>query len=64
VLGNGAEGSGLGLSIVREIAALHGAVVRIEDNRGEDAQRPGCCVTLVFALLSEASARAAGEAPP
>jgi len=29
VLGTGVEGSGLGLSIVREIAAAHGAIIEL-----------------------------------
>jgi two-component system sensor histidine kinase TctE len=51
VLGSGAEGSGLGLSIVREIASLHRAEVRIEDLPGADPQRPGCRVTIDFPLI-------------
>jgi two-component system sensor histidine kinase TctE len=64
VLGNGGEGSGLGLSIVREIAALHGAVVRIEDNTGDDPQRPGCRVSIAFARLSGRADRRAGNSRP
>lgn len=43
--GTGGTGSGLGLSIVREIAAAHGAQVAIGE--GEDGR--GCRVTLQFA---------------
>ena len=46
VLGAGAEGSGLGLSIVREIAAAHGATIRL----GEPAQGGGLVVEVRFAL--------------
>jgi len=64
VLGNGAEGSGLGLSIVREIAALHGAAVGIEDNSGNDPQRPGCRVSIAFARLAGRPARETGNSRP
>jgi len=46
VLGSRAEGSGLGLSIVREIALAHGATVRLDSNvRGK-----GTVVTVEFPL--------------
>jgi two-component system sensor histidine kinase TctE len=64
ILGSGAEGSGLGLSIVREIAALHGAAVLIEDNPGGDPERPGCRVSVALARLSRAVTRNAGNSRP
>jgi two-component system, OmpR family, sensor histidine kinase TctE len=50
VLGSGAEGSGLGLSIVREIASLHGAEVHIGELPGAALDRPGCRITIDFPL--------------
>ncbi len=53
VLGTGAEGSGLGLSIVREIAALHGGSVRLEANpRGK-----GSVFRAAFPLLESGRPR-------
>ena len=47
VIGNEAEGSGLGLPIVLEIARQHGATVIIEDTRAGHAP-PGACFTVRF----------------
>lgn len=44
VLGSTAEGSGLGLSIVREVVELHGGVVSLLDNSGGH----GLCVEVCF----------------
>ena len=46
VLGTGVEGSGLGLSIVREIAAAHGAAIRLN----EPARGCGLVVEVRFPL--------------
>ena len=43
ILGSNVEGSGLGLSIVREIALQHGAQVQIFNNPAQhDPKQPGC----------------------
>ena len=44
VLGTGVEGSGLGLSIVREIAAAHGATIELS----EPAEGTGLVVEVKF----------------
>jgi len=49
VLGTATDGSGLGLSIVREIAALHGARLALED----DPQGPGNRFSAWFPELKE-----------
>ena len=46
-LEGGAEGSGLGLTIVREIAARHAAQVHIEDAQ-PGRQPPGTCISVQF----------------
>jgi len=46
-LGTEADGSGLGLPIVMEIAAKHGAKVSIEDARPDNAP-PGALFTVCF----------------
>jgi two-component system sensor histidine kinase TctE len=46
-LGNEADGSGLGLPIVREIARQHGADVELEDARPGSAM-PGARFTVRF----------------
>ena len=46
-LGSGVDGSGLGLSIVQEIARLHGAGVRLEDAR-PGRQPPGARFSVRF----------------
>jgi two-component system sensor histidine kinase TctE len=48
ILGNSVDGSGLGLSIVQEVAALHGAYVAIEDAKGHR----GTLVRVVFPRIS------------
>lgn len=51
VLGSNAEGSGLGLSIVREIAQQHRAVIDISNNpRSHDRQSPGCLVRVTLPM--------------
>ena len=47
VLGSDTDGSGLGLSIVQEIARQHGATVRVEDGKPGQAT-PGTCFTVHF----------------
>ena len=47
VLGSDTDGSGLGLSIVQEIASKHGATVRVEDGKPGQAT-PGTCFTVHF----------------
>ncbi len=64
VLGSGAEGSGLGLSIVREIAAMHGAKVQIEDRPGDDPARPGCRITIDFPGWTSGDSVGAVTPPP
>ena len=49
-LEGGAEGSGLGLTIVREIAARHAAQVQIEDAQAEH-QPPGTRISVQFGAL-------------
>ena len=57
VLGTGAEGCGLGLAIVREIAQSHGAEVRLTPG----ADNTGTIVTIHFPAIAEADvALAAG----
>jgi two-component system sensor histidine kinase TctE len=53
VLGTGAEGSGLGLPIVRGIAHLHRASVALLPNRGE----PGTIARVVFPRAEVAADR-------
>lgn len=45
---DGRKGSGLGLSFVREIAALHGAEVTVNDNLAASTVTPGTCVRLLL----------------
>jgi two-component system sensor histidine kinase TctE len=47
VLGSDTDGSGLGLSIVQEIAGKHGATVRVEDGKPGQGT-PGTCFTVCF----------------
>ena len=51
-LGTEADGSGLGLPIVREIARQHGAEVRLEDVR-PGAANPGAKFSVQFVALAE-----------
>jgi len=51
LLEGGAEGSGLGLTIVREIAARHAAAVRIEDAQ-PGAPAPGTRVSVQFETVA------------
>ena len=51
-LGTEADGSGLGLPIVREIARQHGAEVRLEDVR-PGATNPGAKFSVQFVALAE-----------
>ena len=61
-LGNEADGSGLGLPIVQEIALQHGGQVTLLDAHPE-RQPPGTCVRLRLpALAAQSDARAAADA--
>ncbi len=60
-LGNEADGSGLGLPIVREIARQHGAQVLLEDAH-PDRRPPGARFTVRFAALPMQQAPPAGNA--
>ena len=53
-LGNEADGSGLGLPIVMEIARQHRATVSVEDSRPGQPS-PGACFTVRFARATEES---------
>jgi two-component system, OmpR family, sensor histidine kinase TctE len=57
VLGSSAEGSGLGLSIVREVVELHGGVVSLQDNPAGK----GLCVEVAFPAGVMADELNAGE---
>ena len=50
-LGNEADGSGLGLPIVLEIAHQHRATVSVEDSRPGQIP-PGACFTVRFSVLN------------
>jgi two-component system sensor histidine kinase TctE len=51
ILGSNVQGSGLGLSIVREIAQQHHAQIDITDNpRNQDPQFPGCLFRISFRM--------------
>ena len=54
-LGNDADGSGLGLPIVQEIARQHGARIVVEDVR-PGATPPGACFSVRFAALDASEA--------
>jgi len=51
VLGTEADGSGLGLPIVQEIAQQHGAKVTLEDARPGHPHSPGARFTIRFQAL-------------
>jgi cell cycle sensor histidine kinase DivJ len=55
------EGTGLGLALVKALAAMHGGGAVIESTLGEGTT---VCVRLPHAAVSEADARAAADAPP
>lgn len=56
ILGSDVQGSGLGLSIVREIAQQHDARIEIIDNpRHQDPQSPGCLFRISFNMNPHAS---------
>ena len=51
ILGSASEGSGLGLSIVREIAQQHGAEIDIFGNpRSHEPKHPGCLLRIALKL--------------
>ena len=51
ILGSNVQGSGLGLSIVREIAQQHNAKIEITDNpRNQDPKFPGCLFRIYFQM--------------
>ncbi|MBW7832483.1 MAG: sensor histidine kinase N-terminal domain-containing protein [Simplicispira suum] len=54
VLGNEADGSGLGLPIVQEIARQHGTRIVVEDAR-PGHKPPGACFSVRFAALDASS---------
>lgn len=54
VLGNQADGSGLGLSIVREITARHEAEVELHDAHAGRPASPGTLVVVKFPKVQEA----------
>ncbi|MFZ6674876.1 sensor histidine kinase N-terminal domain-containing protein [Undibacterium sp. Xuan67W] len=56
ILGSNVQGSGLGLSIVREIAQQHNAPIEIMYNpRNQDAKYPGCLFRVSFQMNPHAS---------
>ena len=56
ILGSNVQGSGLGLSIVREIAQQHEAQIEILSNpHSQDPQFPGCIFRVSFRLNPHAS---------
>jgi two-component system sensor histidine kinase TctE len=62
ILGSNADGSGLGLSIVREIAQQHGADIDIFSNpRSRDQKFPGCLFRVALPLKPDADAAAMKE---
>ena len=62
VLGNEADGSGLGLPIVLEIARQHGATVRLEDAH-PGQQPPGTLVSRALRHPRRRPARRTDRAP-
>ena len=61
ILGSNVSGSGLGLSIVREIAQQHAAVVDIFTNpRSQEQKFPGCLFRVSFRRAPRAGTAASG----
>ncbi|MDR6213859.1 sensor histidine kinase N-terminal domain-containing protein [Paracidovorax wautersii] len=63
VLGSDADGSGLGLPIVLEIARQHGATVRLDDAHPGQTP-PGACFSVRFPARPVAGSADASAAPP
>jgi len=52
ILGSNVDGSGLGLSIVREISEQHGALLRVSFNPGSsDSALPGTLISVEFEAI-------------
>ncbi len=60
ILGSNVEGSGLGLSIVREIAQQHDAQIEVVNNsRNQDPKFPGCVFRISFRMNPYSSSHSA-----